>query len=225
MSTNSHNDSGGLPGRNVIIALVVFCVGIEAVLQLGDLGVIDVPRFRATVYEYGGFWSGLLENWRPNYALQPWVMFVTYGFLHAGLMHLGLNMVTLVSLALPVARRVGGPKMVLIYAFAMLGGGLGFALLSDSFRPMVGASGALFGLAGAILAWDYIDRFTLQERLWPVARAVLLLAALNVALYYAMDRVLAWEAHLGGFVMGWIAALLIDPRADVPDDPTDDPQT
>ena len=224
MNINSASDSSGTAGRGAIIALVTLCVGIEAVLQLGDLGFFDIPRFRATVYEYGGFWSGLLENWQPNYPVQPWSMFVTYGFLHAGLMHLSLNMVTLVSLALPVARRVGGVKMVLIYAFAILGGGLGFALLSDSFRPMVGASGALFGLAGAILAWEYIDRFTLEERLWPVARAVLLLAALNVALYYAMDRVLAWEAHLGGFVMGWIAALLIDPRADVSADANADPE-
>jgi membrane associated rhomboid family serine protease len=224
MSLPSPPDNPGVSGLGAIIALVVLCVGIEAVLQLGDLGIIDVPRFRSTVYEYGGFWSGLLENWRPNYPLQPWAMFVTYGFLHGGLMHLGLNMVTLVSLALPVARRVGGAKMLLIYALAMLGGGLGFALLSDSFRPMVGASGALFGLAGAILAWEYIDRFTLQERLWPVARAILFLAALNVALYYAMDRVLAWEAHLGGFIMGWIAALLIDPRADVGPE-ADDPET
>jgi membrane associated rhomboid family serine protease len=224
MSLPSPPDNPGVSGLGAIIALVVLCVGIEALLQLGDLGIIDVPRFRSTVYEYGGFWSGLLENWRPNYPLQPWAMFVTYGFLHGGLMHLGLNMVTLVSLALPVARRVGGAKMLLIYALAMLGGGLGFALLSDSFRPMVGASGALFGLAGAILAWEYIDRFTLQERLWPVARAILFLAALNVALYYAMDRVLAWEAHLGGFIMGWIAALLIDPRADVGPE-ADDPET
>jgi membrane associated rhomboid family serine protease len=78
---------------------------------------------------------------------------------------------------------------------------------------MVGASGALFGLAGAILAWDYIDRFSVEERLWPVARAALLLVGLNIALYYAMGGILAWQAHLGGFVAGWISALLIDPIA------------
>ena len=92
---------------------------------------------------------------------------------------------------------------------------MGFAALSDSFRPMVGASGALFGLAGAILAWEYVDRYTLHERLWPVARAVLLLVVLNIALFYAMDRLLAWETHLGGFIAGWFAALLIDPRGRV----------
>ena len=210
------------PRRLVVVLLVALCVGIEVILQLGDLGVFGVPRFRNLVYEYGGFWSGLLNDWGPNYAIQPWLMFVTYGFLHAGLMHLCLNMVTLVSLAIPISDRVGGRNMVLLYCVSILGGGLGFALLSDSFRPMVGASGALFGLAGAILAWEYVDRYTLQERLWPVARAILLLALLNVALYYVMDRLLAWEAHLGGFVVGWIMALLIDPRSRVDDTPTDD---
>ena len=200
------------PGFVAAVILVALCLGTEGILVLGDLNVFDIPRFRMLAYEYGGFWSGLLGNWQPNYPFQQWLMFLTYGFLHAGFLHLVLNMVTLLSLALPVAARVGGASMVLIYAISMLGGGLGFALLSDSFRPMVGASGALFGLAGAILAWEYVDRFTLQERLWPVARAVLMLAALNVALYYAMDRLLAWEAHLGGFVAGWIIALLIDPR-------------
>ena len=209
------------PGRTAIITLVVLCVGIEVILQLGDRGVIGISRFRSLAYEYGGFWTGLLGSWKPNYSIQPWLMFVTYGFLHAGLWHLCLNMITLVSLSLPVAARVGGASLVLLYCLSMLGGGIGFALLSDSYRPMVGASGALFGLAGAILAWEYVDRFTLQERLWPVARAILLLAALNVALYYAMDRLLAWEAHLGGFVMGWIAALLIDPRSRA--EPTPDP--
>ncbi len=198
-------------GRSAIVALVVLCTGIEALLQLGDAGLINMPRFRMQVYEYFGFWSGLLGDWLPNYALQPWTMFITYGFLHAGLMHLGLNMVTLVSLGIPVVARVGAVSFILLYWVSMLGGGLGFAVLSESIRPMVGASGALFGLAGAILAWEYLDRRNLKERLWPVARAVLLLVALNVALYYAMDRLLAWEAHLGGFVMGWISAMIINP--------------
>jgi len=211
--TDGLPDKGaGGHGGYVVGAIVAFSVLIELVLQLGDLGVFGIPRFRETAYEYGGFWPGLLDNWRPNYPFQSWLMFLTYGFLHAGLLHIALNMVTLYSLARYVIQRVGGARFTLLYAVSILGGGIGFALLSDTFRPMVGASGALFGLAGAILAWDYVDRFSLEERLWPVARAVLLLILLNVALYFAMDRLLAWEAHLGGFVAGWIMALLIDPR-------------
>lgn len=199
-------------GATSLFGLIAICFLIEAVLQLGDLGLFGMPRFRSVVYEFAGFWPGLLGNWLPNYPLQPWAMFVTYGFLHAGLLHLGLNMVTLYSLGRGVIGRIGSAKFLVLYVASILGGAIGFALLSDSFRPMVGASGALFGLAGAILAWEYVDRFTLQERLWPVLQAVLLLTLLNVALYFAMDRLLAWEAHLGGFITGWIVALLIDPR-------------
>lgn len=183
---------------------------IEITLQLGDRGIFGLPRFRSLVYEYGGFWPGLLSDWRPNYPLQPATMFLTYGFLHAGLWHLVLNMITLVSLGQAILIRIGTARFALLYAAALLGGAVGFALLSDTYRPMVGASGALFGLAGALLAWEYADRARLSERLWPVARAVLLLIALNVVLYYAMDRLLAWEAHLGGFVAGWAVGWLID---------------
>ena len=100
----------------------------------------------------------------------------------------------------------------ILYGVAMVGGGIGFGLLAPTLAPMVGASGALFGLVGGLLAWSYVDRFNLNEALWPVARAVLLLAGLNLVLWAVMNGQLAWETHLGGFVTGWICALLIDPR-------------
>ena len=195
-----------------ILAIVAICIAIEAALQAADLGLIDVPRLRQTVYEFGGFWPGLLRDWTPNFPAQPYAMFVTYAFLHGGLVHLLVNMITLVSLGTAVVARVGQRGFVMLYVASMLGGAAGFGLLADTLRPMVGASGALFGLAGGLVAWDYVDRFTLQEALWPVARAVLLLIGLNIVLWWAMGGQLAWETHLGGFVTGWVAAMLIDPR-------------
>lgn len=204
--------------RGFLIGLVAILALIEGLLQLGDLGLIGPPRFRALAYEYFGFWPGILSGWVPNYAFQPYAMFLTYAFLHGGLLHLGVNLVTLWSLGTAVLDRVSTPKFLAIYALSMLGGAVGFALLGHGFRPMVGASGALFGLAGAILAWNYVDRFTQAMGLWPVARAVGLLIALNFVLYFAMDRLLAWETHLGGFLSGWVAAMLVDPRGrDLPD--------
>lgn len=173
---------------------------------------------RALAYEYFGFWPGILVGWAPNYPLQPWTMFLTYAFLHGGLMHLAVNLLTLWSLGREVMSRVGPWGFLAIYALSMLGGAIGFALLGHGFRPMVGASGALFGLAGAFLAWNYVDRFTHRLGLWPVARAVGLLIALNIILYYAMDRLLAWETHLGGFVAGWVVAMLVDPLGRTPED-------
>lgn len=203
-------------GVGLLLALIALCAGIELVLILSDQGLIANGRLRQTAYDFGGFWPGLLGNWRPNYPLQPWTMFLTYGFLHGGPAHLIVNMITLWSLGRPVLARVGPLGFTLLYAAALLGGAAGFALLAPGLRPMVGASGALFGLIGGLLAWAYVDRFTFHEGLWPVLRAVLFLIALNLVLWWAMDGQLAWETHLGGFLTGWIAALLIDPRPIAP---------
>lgn len=196
-----------------VLALIVICVAVETVLLAADWGVIDVPRLRTLAYQYGGFWVGLLHNWRPNYPSQPYLMFITYAFLHGGPVHLIVNMLTLYSLGLLVISRVGQPRFLVLYAVSALGGALGFAALSDQLRPMVGASGALFGLVGAWVAWDYIDRFTLSESLLPVLRPIITLIILNIVLYYAMDGQLAWETHLGGFLAGFFGAFLIDPRS------------
>ena len=201
-----------LRGMIPVYALIVICVAVEGVLLAGDAGAFEQPRFRATVYEQGGFWAGLFDNWQPNYPEQKWVMFLTHSFLHVSHWHLVLNMATLFFLGRIVVERVGGFKFLVLYTISVLGGAFGFALLTQSFDPMVGASGALFGLAGSILAWEYVDRFSLREGLWPVAFFVGLLFALNVAMFYAMNGRLAWETHLGGFVTGWLMATLLDPR-------------
>lgn len=197
-----------------IWALIGICVGIEAVLQLADAGLFGLPpRMRQTAYENIGFWPGLLDSWQPNFAAQPYTMFFSYSFVHNGLFHMLVNMITLYSLGTAVHARVRTSGFALLYVTAVLGGGLGFGLLADSTRPMVGASGGLFGLVGGILAWNYVDRFSAALRLWPVAQGVALLLALNLAMWWLMDGLLAWQTHLGGFVAGWIMALLIDPRS------------
>ena len=200
-------------GRWILILIIVICVGAELALTLADRGVLNIARLRLTAYEYAGFWPGLLVGpWLPNYPAQPYLMFVTYAFLHGGPVHLAVNMVTLWSLGQIVLQRVGPLGFTLLYGAAVLGGGLGFGLLAQTPQPMVGASGGLFGLAGGILAWNYIDRFIAAQKLWPVAMWVAGLLALNVAQWWLMDGLLAWQTHLGGFVVGWITALLIDPR-------------
>lgn len=138
--------------RPLVITLVGICVAIEVALQLADRELIGPLRLRQTVYEFGGFWLGLLDNWRQNYAAQPWAMFVTYSFLHGGFVHLVFNMITLWSLSEPVFKRVGGRGFVVLYVAAIFGGAFGYALLSSGMQPVVGASGALFGLAGGLLA-------------------------------------------------------------------------
>ena len=196
-----------------LLGILGVCVVIEAVLQGADLGLWGSSRWRGLAYQNGGFWRGLLDSWRPNYSGQPAVMFATYGFLHGGFVHLAVNMITLVSLGQLVIERVGQGRFAVIYAVSLLGGALGFALLSSAVQPMVGASGALFGLAGVITGWEYTARRLAREDIGPVLRVVGLLIGLNLVMYWAMDGRLAWETHLGGFMAGWAAGLGLRDRS------------
>lgn len=208
----SDQQMDGTVRPGVVWAIIAVCVAVEITLLLADYGFWASVRLRSQSYENAGFWIGLLDNWQSNYRAQPYSMFLSYGFLHSGPLHLVVNMVTLFSLGRFILPRIGQARFAVLYGLSMIGGAIGFAVLSDSYRPMVGASGALFGLVGAIAAWEYVDRFTAQLRLWPVLRLLAILAVLNVVMWWAMDGQLAWQTHLGGFVSGWILAFLIDPR-------------
>jgi rhomboid protease GluP len=196
----------------VLLVLIAINVLVELCLSLADLGLIGSTRLRSLAYTSGGFWPGLLDNWTPNYTSQPYLMFVSYSFLHSGVVHLVVNMITLWSLGQAVLQRVGIRGFCLLYGSSIIGGAFGFALLTSVPSPMVGASGGLFGLAGGLLAWVYLDRFNNNQGLLPVLQAVVLLIVLNLIIWWATDGQLAWQTHLGGFIIGWIFALLIDPR-------------
>lgn len=203
----------------VLVLLVLACTLIELLLQGADHGLWGTPLWRPMAYQFGAFWPGLLAGWRPNYETQPYLMFLTYAFLHGGIVHLAVNMITLISLGSAVILRVGAGGFVTIYAGSTLAGAAAFAFLTTSgFQPMVGASGALFGLAGALIAWN--TAYTIRQRpgfllasaaiLWPVG----ILVVLNILMFVGTDGHVAWETHLGGFVAGAALALPFTPKDD-----------
>lgn len=193
-------------------ALLGLCVLPEVVLQGADLGLWGGTGWRGLAYGWFGFWPGLLYDWRPNYRLQPVAMFVTYGFLHVGVLHLVVNMATLWSLGRAVIDRSGQGAFIWLYALSLLGGAVGFGLLTNTTIPMVGASGALFGLMGGVMVWAVIDRRHEGLTLWPVGRAVIGLVVLNGVLWFVAGGQLAWQTHLGGCLAGAATALFLDWR-------------
>jgi rhomboid protease GluP len=195
-----------IPIRRVPVVIWVLAVASllpELVLLGADLGLWGTHRWRSLAYQYAGFWAGLLGNWHPNYPAQPYVMFASYGFLHAGPVHFLVNAITLLSLGPPLAETLGPWRFLALYTVSLVGGAIGFAALSPAAAPMIGASGALFGLAGAFLAHEYNDRTTRQRSQWPIVQALIWLCLLNLALWWAMHGQLAWQTHLGGFIAGW----------------------
>lgn len=197
----------------LLIGLIGMCTSVELVFLGSDLGLWGSARLRQTAYEYGGFWPGLLHGWRANFPGQAVAMFVTYAALHAGPGHLVVNMITLWSLGREVGAQVGAWGMALIYGGSVLGGALAYGLLTSKPHPMVGASGALFGLAGALLVWLYLDRRARGQGLWVVIRLGLFLIAINVVMYWALEGHLAWQTHLGGALAGAGIASVLRPTS------------
>jgi len=189
-----------------LIGILGLCVLTELVLLGADFGLWGSQRWRPLSYQYGAFWAGLLHGWRPNYAAQPVLMFVSYAFLHAGPGHLIGNMLGLFGLGRIAARRLGAGGFLGLYLASALGGGAAFGLLSRSPSPMVGASGAIFGLAAAWVVWEWQDRRQAGARGWaaaaPAIWITLALAGFNLAMWLFLSGMLAWQTHLGGFVAG-----------------------
>ena len=147
-----------------------------------------------------------------------WTSFLTYAFLHGGLMHLALNGAIILGLGGMLANGLGTARFLVLFAVTTIAGALVFALMTDSQGPLVGASGAIFGFFGALKRWEwrYIrETGAPANRFWGTIGG---LVAINVLLAFAYpgDGALAWEAHLGGFVAGFLIAPLLAPHASGP---------
>ena len=188
----------------MVLVLIAVPTVVECLLWGADHGLWGDARWRGLAYQYGGFWAGLLRNWQPNYAAQPVTMFVTYALLHAGPGHLIGNMGGLWWLGDLVVTRVGARGLALLYAVSALGGAVAFGILTTSAAPMIGASGAVFGLAGAWTVWDWQDHRLRADRTWAwrTPAIVLGLAGMNAATWALQGGNLAWQTHLGGFIAG-----------------------
>jgi membrane associated rhomboid family serine protease len=137
----------------------------------------------------------------PPVAGGEWYRIVTGGFLHAGLIHLGLNMLVLYFLGRLLEPAIGAPRLLAIYLVSLLAGAFG-ALLLDPNQITVGASGAIFGLMAAAFV---IARRRGMEAL---AGEIGMLVAINLLITFTIPNI-SIGGHLGGLVGGALAALAV----------------
>jgi membrane associated rhomboid family serine protease len=137
----------------------------------------------------------------PPVADGEWYRLVTGGFLHAGLIHLGLNMLVLYFIGRLLEPAVGGARFLAIYMASLLAGAFG-ALLLDPNEITVGASGAIFGLLAAAFV---IARRRGMEAL---ASEIGMLVAINLLITFTIPNI-SIGGHVGGLVGGALAALAV----------------
>jgi membrane associated rhomboid family serine protease len=157
---------------------------------------------------------------------------VTYSFLHGSFVHLAVNMVWLAAFGSPLANRIGPSRFLLFWGFtAIAAAALHFALHSSDLTPLVGASGAIAGMMGAAARFAFqIDRRSsrplflgsplpvstvLRSRsvlsflaIWMVVNLVTGLISVGPG----MNQPIAWEAHIGGFLAGFLCIGWFDKR-------------
>jgi rhomboid protease GluP len=152
-----------------------------------------------------------LVRWGANYGPLTyggdWWRLITYNFLHSGFLHIGFNMWCLWDLGALCESLYGTWTFGALYLICGVAGGLASTGLNPA-RLTVGASGAIFGLAGALIAGYYLGEFALpQIMIRARLRSVVLFVIFNVVLGTVgqTDNI----CHLGGLVAGLICGALI----------------
>ncbi len=146
-----------------------------------------------------------------------WVVatLVTHMFLHGGLAHLLFNMLALWVFGGAVEDRFGPGPFIALYLVGGLLGTLTFVVLNpDSAAPLVGASGAISAVMGAFLLVGPRRRILSLVAPLPLLAVTLpawalLIPYLVSQLFTPEDTAVAWQAHMGGMVAGFLIALLI----------------
>ncbi|MHB2168224.1 rhomboid family intramembrane serine protease [Alsobacter sp. R-9] len=174
---------------------------------------------------------------------KPWTL-ATYALLHGSWAHVLLNSVWLLAFGSAVARRFGAVRFLVLMVLCAVGGALGhLATHLTDVVPMVGASASVSGAMAAALRFAFqpgaplgiyrLDEHTayrlpalplrdvLAER--RAATFVIVWFVLNMASGLAapglgmVDSAIAWQAHVGGFIVGLLAFPLLDPVPRGPD--------
>lgn len=133
-------------------------------------------------------------------AAGEWYRLVTAGFLHAGLLHLGLNMLLLWVLGRLLEPAIGSPRFLLLYVTSLLAGSFGVVVVDQGLT--VGASGAVFGLLGAALVAQR------QEGIDPWRSGIGPTIGINLLLTFAVPGI-SIGGHIGGLLGGALAAYLL----------------
>lgn len=162
---------------------------------------------------------------------------VTYGLLHGDWAHLGINLIWLAAFGTPLGRRFGAVRFALFYAVTAAGGAAAhYITYPEGMVPLIGASGAVSGIMAGAVRFTFAPggplsgqsrggssahqpAHTLRQGLGDrrVLMFVILWMGLNLLFGLGLDMPgmegvqVAWQAHLGGFMAGFLLFGLFDP--------------
>ena len=173
--------------------------------------VVTYALIAINVVVFGLQWLGGVNAVAGDYGMWPvgiavngeWWRLITAAFLHGSILHIAFNMYVLYALGPTLERVLGHVRYIVLYLVAALGGAVASYAFSDMRTVSVGASGAIFGLMGALVVAGRRLRYDVTQ--------VLVLLGVNVVIGFISPGT-DWRAHLGGLATGAaVAAVMVLP--------------
>ena len=138
---------------------------------------------------------------------QPWRL-LTSAFLHFGLIHIALNMYALYQGGALVERLFGSTRFAVIYLLSALSGSVASGLW-DPLRNSAGASGAIFGVYGALLAFLAVRRVDIPPSMLKSISSSALLFCLYSLVIGAAHPLIDNACHVGGLLGGFVSGVIL----------------
>lgn len=135
---------------------------------------------------------------------------LTSAFVHIGFLHLMMNCYVLWDVGPLVEKLFGSRKFIAIYVMAALGASL-CSLMTDPTVVSAGASGAIFGLFGALIAFFWHHRTKFPPRFLRLHAKIIVIFVFYGIVYGALMQGVDNAAHIGGLIFGFIAAYCVMP--------------
>lgn len=159
--------------------------------------------------------GGMLERlfWARGIDIQYgqyWRLF-TCAWVHADIMHIAFNAYGIYVLGMLTEQLHGWKTLLLIYLASLLGGSALAIAFMDPGTPLLGASGAAYGLFGAVLGSLYARTGSIAD-LWKIPLARTLLIWLAFGVYLSLRPGVSMLGHLGGFVPGVVLGMFFEHR-------------
>ena len=150
------------------------------------------------------YFLGLTPGLLPQ---QPWTI-ISSMFVHGSFMHILFNMIGLYFLGGFLIRATGERSFLAVFFLGGLAGNILFALLANPFSTGVGASGGIFALGGALAVM--VPRVPVL--IFPIPVPIPLWVAIIIFFFISFLPGIAWQAHVGGLLLGLIAGLIFRRR-------------
>jgi membrane associated rhomboid family serine protease len=177
---------GGRPTSSTSVTSALIGLSLLAFVGQMSMGI------SASALQFGMLPSGIA-------LAGEWWRLLSAAFLHGGLLHIAFNMYILWIVGQQLERILGHSRFLALYLVSAIGGSVASFVFSSFHTVSVGASGAVFGLMGALVITGRRLRFDVSQ--------MVVLIGLNTVIGFVVPGI-DWRAHMGGLLTGAVLALI-----------------